>query len=109
MQCFPNFTRKLQPAFFAIAAGLILCTAVVNATTCEAQDNVNATKAKVSAQETKNQAGQAKEKAGHANAQRDEVQSLLDKLAAKEQQLQRTLYASHMNLAQQAWEAGGVR
>ena len=43
-----------------------------------------------------------------AQRQRDEVKALNEKLAAKEQQLQRTLYAAHMNLAQHAWEAGSI-
>src|SRR5439155_5998331 len=36
-----------------------------------------------------------------ANQQRDEVRAMNDRL-------QRTLYAAHMNLAHNAWEAGGI-
>jgi RNA polymerase sigma factor (sigma-70 family) len=43
-----------------------------------------------------------------AQKQRDEVQALNDKLIAKDQQLQRTLYAAHMILAHHAWDVGGV-
>jgi WD40 repeat protein/serine/threonine protein kinase len=42
----------------------------------------------------------AQEHAAHAEKERDEVRALKD-------QLRRTLYAAHMNLAQHAWEAGG--
>src|SRR5262249_37415373 len=44
---------------------------------------------------------QAQEKEHEANQQRDEVRALND-------QLRRTLYAAHMNLAQHAWQAGGI-
>src|SRR5204862_7197716 len=51
-------------------------------------------------------AATAEEKEQEAIKQRDEVKALADKLAAKEQQLERTLYAAHMNLAHNAFEAG---
>ncbi|HLJ95665.1 MAG TPA: protein kinase [Gemmataceae bacterium] len=51
---------------------------------------------------------EAKKERDEAQRQRDEVKALNDKLAAKEQELQRNLYAAHMNLAQHAWEAGGI-
>jgi WD40 repeat protein/serine/threonine protein kinase len=44
---------------------------------------------------------EAKANAAEATQQRDEVRALNDRL-------QRTLYAAHMNLAQHAWEAGGI-
>jgi WD40 repeat protein/serine/threonine protein kinase len=53
-------------------------------------------------------AAEANQQRDEAQRQRDEVKALNDKLVAKEQQLQQTLYAAHMNLAQQAWEAGGA-
>ncbi len=98
MYRFHKFARKHRAALataVAIAASLILGTTAsawhaVRATTAESQANANA--------------AQAQEKAREATAQRDEVQALNNKLAAKEQQLQRTLYTAHMNLAKQAWE-----
>jgi hypothetical protein len=44
---------------------------------------------------------QAKQERDDAQRQRDEVRALNDRL-------QRTLYAAHMNLAQQAWEANNI-
>jgi WD40 repeat protein/serine/threonine protein kinase len=44
---------------------------------------------------------QANANAAEANLQRDEARALNERL-------QRTLYAAHMNLAQQAWEAGSA-
>jgi WD40 repeat protein/serine/threonine protein kinase len=105
--------RKLarkHKAGLATAAGfavlLVLGTVVsswqaVRATTAEAQANANATQAQEKAQEATAQRDLSQK-------QRDEVQALAEKLAAREQQLQRTLYASDMNLAQHAWEEGDV-
>jgi eukaryotic-like serine/threonine-protein kinase len=109
MYKFHKFARKHRAALataVAIAASLILGTTAsawqaVRATTAEAQANANATEAQEKAREATTQRDAAQR-------QRDEVQALNDKLAAKEQQLQRTLYAAHMNLAQHAWEAGGT-
>ncbi len=69
------------------------------ATTAEAQANANEQKAVANAVT-------AQEKEQEAIKQRDEVKALADKLVAKDQQLQRTLYAAHMNLAHNAFEAG---
>jgi WD40 repeat protein len=110
MYKFHKFARKHRAALataVAIAASLILGTTAsawqaVRATTAEAQANANATRAEEKANEATTQRDLAKK-------QRDEVQALNDKLAAKEQQLQRTLYASDMNLALHAWEAGNIR
>src|SRR5262249_7874832 len=103
-----KFARKHRAVLataVAIAASLILGTTAsawqaVRATTAEAQANANEQKAVANEQKAVANAAAAQEK-------RDEVQVLNDKLAAKEQQLQRTLYAAHMNLAQHAWDAGG--
>jgi eukaryotic-like serine/threonine-protein kinase len=97
MYRFQKFARKHKPALStaaAIAACLILGTTVnawqaVRATTAESQATANAT--------------QAEEKAQEANRQRDEVKAIADKLAAKEQQLQRTLYAGAWT--EKAWPA----
>ena len=100
MYRFRKFARKHRAALataVAIAASLILGTTAstwqaVRATTAEAQANANATQAQEKAQEATTQRDEAQR-------QRDEVKALNEKLAAKEQQLQRTLYAAHMNLA----------
>jgi hypothetical protein len=42
--------------------------------------------------------------AAEANQQRDEAQKQRDEVRVLNERLQRTLYAAHMNLAQQAWE-----
>ena len=102
MYKFHKFARKHRAALataVAIAASLILGTTAsawqaVRATTAEAQANANAT--------------QAQEKAQEATTQRDEAQKQRDEVRALNEQLQRTLYAAHINLAQHAWEAGRV-
>jgi WD40 repeat protein len=109
MYRFQKFARKHKPALvtaFAIAGCLLLGTTVsawqaVRATTAEAQANANEQKAVASAVT-------AQEKEQEAIKQRDEVKALADKLVAKEQQLQRTLYAAHMNLARHDWEGGAI-
>jgi len=53
-------------------------------------------------------AAQAKEQAQDANQQRDEVKALNEKLVFKDKQLQRTLYAAHMNLARHAWDEAAL-
>jgi WD40 repeat protein/tRNA A-37 threonylcarbamoyl transferase component Bud32 len=50
----------------------------------------------------------AQEKEHEANQQRIEAQRQRDEVRALNDRLQRTLYAAHMNLAQQAWDAGGA-
>jgi WD40 repeat protein/serine/threonine protein kinase len=59
----------------------------------------------VQAQEKEQEANQQRD---DAQQQRDEVQALNKQLRATQAQLRSTLYAAHMNLAQQAWEKGGV-
>src|SRR5437763_10402707 len=115
MYRFQKFARKHKPALAtaaAIAACLILGTTVsawqaARATTAEAQANANEQKAVANEQKAVANAATAQEKEQEAIKQRDEVKALADKLAAKEQQLQRTLYAAHMNLAHNTWKAGG--
>jgi tRNA A-37 threonylcarbamoyl transferase component Bud32 len=51
---------------------------------------------------------QAIEQRDEAEQQRDEARALAEKLQAALEQLRRTTYAAHMNLAQQAWEAGRI-
>jgi WD40 repeat protein/serine/threonine protein kinase len=59
-------------------------------------------------QEARANERQAEQKEQEAKKERDQVKALNEKLAAKEQQLQRTLYAAHMNLAHNAWGTGGI-
>jgi WD40 repeat protein/serine/threonine protein kinase len=104
-----KLARKYK-AGLATAAGfaalLVLGTVVsawqaVRATQAEGVANANA----VQAQEKEHEANQQRDE---AQRQRDEVKALNDKLVAKEQQLQRILYAAHMNLAQRAWDVAAV-
>src|SRR5262249_29089416 len=44
-----------------------------------------------------------------ADRQRIEIQGLNDKLRDSDAQLRGTLYAAHLNLAQQAWETASIR
>jgi seryl-tRNA synthetase len=113
----PKFARKHKPALAtaaAIALCLLLGTTVsawqaVRATTAEAQANANEQQAQANAQKASEKAQEATAQRDEAQKQRDEVKALADKLAAKEQQLQQTLYAAHINLAHSAWNAGGIR
>jgi RNA polymerase sigma factor (sigma-70 family) len=50
----------------------------------------------------------AKQDGDDAQRLGNEIKVLNEKLRATEAQLRSTLYAAHMNLAQHAWEAGGV-
>ena len=98
-----KFARK-HKAGLATTAGfaalLVLGTAV------SAWQAIRATQAEAVALVHEHQANenavQAQEKEQEANQQRDEVKALADKLAAKEQRLQRTLYTAHINLAEHA-------
>jgi DNA-binding beta-propeller fold protein YncE/tRNA A-37 threonylcarbamoyl transferase component Bud32 len=67
----------------------------------EQQANANAAQAQEKEQE-------AKQERDEAQRQRDEVQALNKKLSATQDQLRSTLYAAQINLAQHAWEKGGV-
>jgi len=84
--------------------------AVTNAAAAQA----SAEKAKEKAHEANQQRDEARRQQAEAQRQRDEVQrqrdevrALNEKLLATQQQLQSTLYAAHINLAQQAWDASG--
>ncbi len=54
-------------------------------------------------------AADAEQKEKEAQKERDEVKALNEKLRAAQDQLRRTLYAAQINLAQHAWDKGGVR
>jgi hypothetical protein len=51
---------------------------------------------------------QAQEKEQEANQQRNEAQKQRDEVRALNERLRRILYAAHMNLAHNAWEAAGI-
>jgi WD40 repeat protein/serine/threonine protein kinase len=116
MYRFQKFAKKHKPALAtaaAVAACLLLGTTVsawqaVRATTAEAQATSNEQKALANEQKAVANAAVAAQKEQEAITQRDEVKALADKLASKEQQLERTLYAAHMNLANHAWHVGAV-
>jgi eukaryotic-like serine/threonine-protein kinase len=116
MYRFQKFARKHKPtlaAAAAIAFCLMLGTTVsawqaVRATAAESQAAANEAQAKEAAASEAKERQRAEANEQKAKTERDEVKALNDKLAAKEQELQRTLYAAHMNLAQRAWDAGGI-
>jgi WD40 repeat protein/serine/threonine protein kinase len=118
-----KFARK-HKAGLATAVGfaalLMLGTVIsasqaVRATQAEAVANANAVQAQEKEYEANQQRNDAQQQRDLAQRQRDEARTLNEKLqAALEQvkstqaELRSTLYASHINLAQHAWEAGGV-
>jgi WD40 repeat protein/serine/threonine protein kinase len=74
----------------------------------------HAAQAQAKAQEAAKQCDEARRQQAEAQRQRDEVQRQRDllgaaneRLLATQQQLQSTLYAAHINLAQRAWEVSG--
>jgi WD40 repeat protein/serine/threonine protein kinase len=80
----------------------------------EQKANAQAEKAKEKAQEASQQRDEARRQQAEAQRQRDEVQrqrdevrALNEKLLAAQKELQSTLYAAHINLAQRAWEVSG--
>src|SRR5207244_782625 len=81
-------------------------------TAVSAWQAVRATQAEAVALANEQQANanaeQAQEKEQEANQQRNAAQQQRDEVRALNDRLQRTLYAAHMNLAQHAWEAGGI-
>jgi hypothetical protein len=60
-------------------------------------------------QEAQEHARQAQKNEQEANKQRDDAQALNKQLQATQAQLRSTLYAAHMNLAHNAWEAGNIQ
>jgi WD40 repeat protein/serine/threonine protein kinase len=111
-----KFARKHKMGL-ATAVGFAVLLAL--GTVVSAWQAVRATQAESAAlvheQQANENAVQAQEKEQEANQQRDEarrrrdeVQALNAKLQASQDELRSTLYAAHMNLAQHAWEAGGV-
>jgi WD40 repeat protein len=96
---FARKNKKLLVTTAAFVTVLLLGVAgslwqAVRATQAEAVANANA----VQAQEKEHEAAQQRDQ---AQKQRDEVRALNDRL-------QRTLYAAHMNLAHNAWDASAI-
>jgi eukaryotic-like serine/threonine-protein kinase len=101
---FARKNKKLLVTAAAFAALLLLGVVAsgwqaVRATEAEAVADGNA----AHAQEKEREANQQRDE---AQKQRDEVQALNATLRETQAQLQRTLYAAHINLAQHAWEKG---
>jgi WD40 repeat protein/serine/threonine protein kinase len=97
-----KFARKHKAGLATAVGFAVLLVLGVAASTWQA---VRATQAETVAQANENKANahaaQAEQKEQEAKNERDQVRALND-------QLQRALYASDMNLAHHAWEAGGA-
>jgi serine/threonine protein kinase len=102
-----KFARKNKTLLVTAAAFAALLLLGVTASTLQA---VRATQAEAEAlaneQQANANAAKAEKKEQEANQKRDEVQVLNEKLQATQDQLRSTLYAAHMNLAKNAWDAG---
>jgi WD40 repeat protein/serine/threonine protein kinase len=101
---------RRNPLVAGLSAAVVLITALGFAGVFGQMQvaQANEHKAKEHAAEAEEQKQEANQQRDEAQRQRDEVRALNEKLQAKEAQLQRTLYAAHMNLAQQAWEEGRI-
>ncbi|HEY2414122.1 MAG TPA: hypothetical protein VGI40_17890 [Pirellulaceae bacterium] len=116
MYRFEKFARKHKASLTtaaAIAVCLILGTTVsawqaVRAKTAESQATANEQKAVANEQKANENAAAAEQKEQEAIKQRDEVKALADKLAAKDEHLQDTVYADHIHMAKAAWDSGDV-
>jgi WD40 repeat protein/serine/threonine protein kinase len=104
-----KFARKNKKLLATAAAFAALLLLGIAASVWQA---VRATQAEAVAlaheQQANESAVQAQEKEREASHQRDEAQRQRDEVRALNDQLQRILYASDMNLAQHAWDAGGA-
>jgi WD40 repeat protein/serine/threonine protein kinase len=74
----------------------------------ERKADEKAVQAQEKEQEANQQRNEAQQQRDEAQKQRDEAQRQRDEVRALNDRLRRTLYASNMNLAQHAWEAGGA-
>jgi hypothetical protein len=101
---------RRNPLVAGLSAAVVLVTAIGFAGVFGQMQvaQANEQQAKANAAEANQQRDEAQQQRNEAQRQRDEVKALNDKLLAKERELQRTLYAAHMNLAQHVWDAGGV-
>ena len=109
-----KFARKHKAGLVTavgFAAVLMLGTTVsawqaVRATQAEAVALVHAEQANDNAVQAQEKEQEANQQRNEAQQQRDEARALAQKLQAALEQLRRTTYTAHMNLAQHAWEAG---
>jgi WD40 repeat protein/serine/threonine protein kinase len=114
--CPPSAGYKLSKFAHKHKAGLATAAAFVGmllvGTIISTWQAVRATSAENEAAEQRDIArvneDEARKSEQAAQQQRDEAQRQRDEVRALNERLQRTLYASHMNLAQHAWEAGSI-
>jgi WD40 repeat protein/serine/threonine protein kinase len=74
----------------------------------ERKAQAHAANAEQKEQEAKKERDEAQRQRDEVKALNDKLQATLEELRATQDQLRRTLYAAHLNLAQQAWEAGDI-
>jgi WD40 repeat protein/serine/threonine protein kinase len=74
----------------------------------ERQAQTHAVKAERKEQEAKDERDEAQRQRDEVKAVNEQLRATQDQLRATQDQLRRALYAAHMNLAQHAWDAGGV-
>jgi WD40 repeat protein/serine/threonine protein kinase len=105
-----KFAKKHQKLLATAAAFAALLLLGVAGSTWQAVRATQAETEAIAERDEKEQARQAEaEQRNEAQQQRDDAQKQRDEVKALNDQLQRTLYAAHMNLAQHAWEAGGIK
>jgi WD40 repeat protein/serine/threonine protein kinase len=110
-----KFARKHQKLLVSAAAFAALLLLGVAGSTWQAVRATQAEEQAVAERDEKEQARRAEAEQRDAavlneqlaQQERDTAQLQRDEARALNHQLQRTLYAAHMNLAQHAWEAGG--
>jgi WD40 repeat protein/serine/threonine protein kinase len=106
---FRKYARKHTSLLTTAAAFAALLLVGVAASTWQAIRASRAeTVAEANEQRSRDNAALAREKEQEANIQRDEAQRQRDEAQNLAKRLERTLYASHLNLAQHAWEAGAT-
>jgi WD40 repeat protein/serine/threonine protein kinase len=101
---------RRNPLVAALSAAVVLITALGFAGVFGQMQvaQANERKAKEHAAEAEQQKQAARQQRDEAQRQSDVVQALNEKLQATQAELRGTLYAAHMNLAQQAWEGGAT-
>jgi WD40 repeat protein len=122
--CPPSLGYRLRKAYRKNRAGILVAAVfsclllagiaatswqAIRATEAEGNALAGLDKAEKARKEAEDaQQREAKERA-EAQKQRNEANAANDKLITAEAQLRKTLYAAHMILAHQAWQAGGNR
>jgi WD40 repeat protein/serine/threonine protein kinase len=104
-----KIARKYKAGLATAAGFAALLVLVVAGSAWQA---VRATQAEVLAlaneQQANANAAKAEENEQDANQQRDQAKQQRDEVRVLNDRLRQTLYAAHMNLAQQAWDVGGI-